>query len=141
MSGTDKRGREQAIGGIVLILIGALFLMDRVWFLDLGRMIGRNWPLILIGIGIVQLLNGRARSWVGPIVLIVVGAVFQVQRIDFFDRLGWNLSWHKLWPVMLIGIGVALLVDRLRKVDNRAPAAAPPLNPAGGDSPQQFPQA
>jgi len=139
MPGNGKSGREQVIGGIVLILIGALFLMDRVWFFDMGRMIGRYWPLLLIGIGVVQLMNGRARSWVGPIVLIVIGAIFQAQRIDLFDRWGWHMSWHNLWPVMLIGIGVALLVDRLRQAGNRPPAAFPPAN-GGSDAPQHSPQ-
>ena len=44
---------------------------------------------------------------IGPIVLIVIGALFLLDRFfDIFDRMG---EW---WPVLLIAIGVALLWKR-----------------------------
>ena len=43
----------------------------------------------------------------GPVVLITLGALFLV------GRLGWNYSFHNLWPVLLIAIGLVKLVEAL----------------------------
>ncbi len=134
MNGQQDRGHGQLIGGVTLIAIGALFLLDRFWVLDIGWVFSRFWPSVLIFIGVMQIMNGRARSWTGPVVLIAVGAIFQAQRLRLFD-------WHfrNLWPVVLIAIGVAMLTDRLRKLGS--PQPLPPSAPApSSGAPQEHPQ-
>ena len=131
MTSQRNRNNSQVIGGIVLIAIGTLFLLDRFLFFDFGYMVSRFWPTFLIVIGVMQLARGRARSWVGPLTLIVIGVIFQGQRLHLF-----NWSWNRLWPLMLIGIGFALLIDRLRAVGNPPSVVLPPP-PGSGDSPQQ----
>jgi hypothetical protein len=128
------RGNGQVVAGVIMILVGTLFLLDRFWFFDFGRMVGRFWPSILILIGVLQLAGNRARSWVGPISLIVIGVIFQAQRLNWFD---W-MRWRYLWPLILIGVGFAILADRLRPL-----AAPPPANPppAAGSHPPGHVQA
>ncbi len=46
--------RRGLVGPVVLITIGAIFLADRWWP---GMSFGRLWPLILIAIGLVRLLE------------------------------------------------------------------------------------
>jgi hypothetical protein len=57
--GKTHRDRPNLMGGVVLILLGAMFLaanfIPNVRFHDL-------WPLLLIGIGAVLLWNSRARK-------------------------------------------------------------------------------
>ena len=46
--------------GLVLVIIGAIFLMESLGIIEAG--IRELWPLILIGVGLL-ILYGRARSW------------------------------------------------------------------------------
>lgn len=124
-----KSSNGQLIGGIILITLGVLFLLDRFYLFDFGWIISRFWPAVLIFIGVMQILNGKARSLTGPLVLIAIGAIFQADRLRLFD---WRFG--QLWPMILIVIGVALLTDRLRRL-----SPAPPSPPGG--TPQQNPQA
>lgn len=131
MNGQQKRGNGQLIGGVVLILIGALFLLDRFDMFDFGWMVSRFWPSVLIFIGVTMIINEKRRSLTGPLVLIAIGAIFQADRLRLFD---WRFN--KLWPVILIAIGVAMLTDRLRRLGAAQPL--PPAPPSG--TPQQTPQ-
>ncbi len=58
-SPTEKKGRESIIGGLILITLGLIFLIDEFipWF-----SFGKLWPLILIAIGIGLLWNNYARK-------------------------------------------------------------------------------
>ncbi|HWQ88455.1 MAG TPA: PspC domain-containing protein [Desulfitobacteriaceae bacterium] len=51
----DERSRRTKIGGLILIILGFLFMLD-TWFPYFN--IGRMWPLILIFIGLAILLRG-----------------------------------------------------------------------------------
>ena len=46
--------------GVVLIIIGGIFLLESVGVTDVG--IRQLWPLILIGVGLV-IVYERARRW------------------------------------------------------------------------------
>lgn len=48
-------GRSTKLAGIVLIVLGLLFLLDR-WF-PLWFSFGKMWPLILVGIGLVVIFR------------------------------------------------------------------------------------
>ncbi len=50
---------------------------------------------------------------VAGIVLILVGAVFLLRRYDLFDWWDWSVL-GRLWPVLLILIGLAIVFDALR---------------------------
>ncbi|MFQ5671012.1 MAG: PspC domain-containing protein [Acidobacteriota bacterium] len=55
---TAEPGRARLIGGLFLILLGALLLMDQ--FLPLHWLRFRYlWPLVLIGIGVALLVKSR----------------------------------------------------------------------------------
>jgi hypothetical protein len=51
--------KPRLIGPVILILIGSLFLMDNLGWLDAGRVIAHGWPLILIALGLYQVLKNR----------------------------------------------------------------------------------
>ncbi len=43
--------------GVVLILLGVLFLLERLGYLDVGEVFSTYWPVILILVGIKLILN------------------------------------------------------------------------------------
>jgi len=115
---------------IVLIGLGVLFLLHTMggWFFNLDRF----WPVILIGLGIwlfarrwgvIGQSSGqyggvrcRRGSFVGPAVLVTVGALSLIENLD-------GPGWGRTWPVLLLVIGLAKLLQ------GRA------SSPSGGDAP------
>jgi hypothetical protein len=51
--------KPHLIGPVILILIGSLFLLDNLGWLDAGRVIAHGWPLILIALGLYQVMKNR----------------------------------------------------------------------------------
>jgi hypothetical protein len=52
----ESWSKERPIGAIILIGLGALFLLDNFHVFDFIRL-GRMWPLILIGVGLYMFRN------------------------------------------------------------------------------------
>ena len=100
--------------GIVFILIGIGALFQQLGFLDLGNLISMWWPLILIGAGIMQ-LSSKPISKTSGITLLVVGALFQMRKLNII-----NVSLVKFfWPAIIIAIGVSMLMPKtLKKEDH-----------------------
>ena len=92
--------RKRAILGIVLVLIGAIFLLDNLGFdIELPWYVFR-WPIVFVILGVVNLLSGNARPafiFLGLAVFFYLD-VFDV--IDIFDA----------WPVILIIIGLSFII-------------------------------
>jgi hypothetical protein len=104
-----QKATGQLVAGIVLIALGVLFLMDRFFLVDFSRYFRTWWPSLLIALGVVQLLTSRGRNWTGPLVLMTVGAIFQIDRLDLFYW--WSM--RRMWPLILIAVGFGLLISRL----------------------------
>jgi hypothetical protein len=95
------------VPAIVLIGIGALFLLNNLHILDVHD-IARYWPAILIAVGLVKLVDssdGTGRA--GGAVLVAVGAVFMARTLGYLD-----VSIGDLWPLILIGLGLMMLFER-----------------------------
>jgi hypothetical protein len=45
------------------------------------------------------------------IMLIIVGAIFLLDSLGVID----DVSFGELWPILLIGIGVVIVYDRIRR--------------------------
>jgi len=96
---------ERMVPAIVLIAVGAIFLLHNLHIFYLQDLIHRYWPTILIAIGVVKLVDSRENSGrIGGGVLVGVGAVFLAQSLGYLEIAFWDL-----WPVILIAIGVAML--------------------------------
>ena len=57
-----ESGRGHMIGGIILIVLGSMFLLDRfswVFHWPYWLRFGNLWPLILVGIGVALLMRSR----------------------------------------------------------------------------------
>jgi hypothetical protein len=104
--------------GLVLVAIGLVLILEQAAILDVAG-IGRFWPLLFIGIGIVKVrqpIEDGQRAL--GVALLFAGSLFQVLGV---------LSWGRGWPLVLIFVGGALL---FRAFDGQgAPDPVPPLGP------------
>lgn len=115
------RGKKaQLIAGLVLLTVGALFILDRLIILEIYI----SWPIILVAVGIALfLINPQSlASWiVGGIgvILFIVNFV-----IAFFPEVE---AWSDLiWPTILVIIGVLLLYRYYQTPSPKSPAQPPP---------------
>jgi len=91
--------------GLILIVLGVIFLTDSFHIIRIGHLLTRWWPLILIAVGISK-LSGHDRN--GGIFLILLGVLFQLSALHIIH---WHQIW-RLWPVILIIIGIGMLLKR-----------------------------
>lgn len=101
----DRNPATQMVIGLFVIGLGMLFLLDNLGWLDLDLRV-HILPTILIGAGILKVLQTRTQSGivVGG-VMIAAGSLIMLKELGFID-----ISWRTLWPLLLIGAGVAVVV-------------------------------
>jgi hypothetical protein len=103
----DLGSAERMVPAIVLIGIGALFLLNNLHIIYMREILS-YWPAILIAVGIVKLIDssdsaGRA----GGGVLIGLGGVLLARSLGYLE-----VSLGDLWPLILIGAGLVMLFQR-----------------------------
>ncbi len=112
---TENRNRQYRRGGfvwpIILILIGALFLMNNLGIIDnvTWDSIWQLWPLIFVAIGLDSLL--RRSEIVGPVIMFSLGGVFLLGNIGWLNWNAWDALW-RLWPLLIIAVGLEIMVGR-----------------------------
>ena len=113
-----KVGSGRLIGGLIVIALGGLFLLDSLDILDFGEIIGWAASIALIAFGLGILITRRFRQVFFPVVLIVVGLFL------LLGNLGVD-SW-RFWPVILIVVGAAIIFGgtRRRRRGNRGQRSA-----------------
>ena len=111
--------------GLVLILVGALVLLKRFDFWDLGYVLSTWWPAILILIGISILIGNRFRRPVAGLILILIGAMFLAWELGYLEI----DVWRRVWPAALIILGLWIIFRPSHRSRSAGPAAPAP----GGD--------
>jgi predicted membrane protein len=93
--------------GIILIIIGGLYLLQTLSFLQMnvGHVVF-SWGFFLFVIGILM-LSGSQRTWLA-ILLIIVGALLLIPRI--FPNISVDDS--IIFPVIIIGIGFMIIFKK-----------------------------
>ena len=103
-----KSSNSRVWFGVILIILGGLFLMDNFgffWF-DL-RPIVFSWHSILLIIGIVVLINHK--DSVAGYILIAIGLIGTLKHtIPFF----FDFDFSDLWPIIILLVGVWLIFKR-----------------------------
>lgn len=89
--------------GLLLIGFGSIFLLDQLDFAEVGHLIRRWWPMILVMMGVPKLLR-PATMWSG-LWLITVGAWLQIAHLRL-----WGLTYRTSWPLLLIALGAGMAV-------------------------------
>ena len=100
-------GSSNIAGGLILVGIGVLFLLGNLHIIRGGDWVS-YWPVILIVIGLVQLVDSTsATGRMGGGVVFPVGALFLADNLGYLHFPIWQL-----WPVVLIGVGIMMLWNR-----------------------------
>lgn len=102
----EHKNQGRIFWGLLLILLGVVFLLDRMGRLDFGDLIGRYWPVIFILIGISILLSNNLRNVGSGIFFILFGTFFLLLRLRIFDQ----AVWRYLWPLAIIAVGLWILL-------------------------------
>ena len=58
----DHKQKSSLFWGILLIILGILFLLDQFYYIDFGDFVSTFWPLILIIIGIKIILDKKKKE-------------------------------------------------------------------------------
>jgi predicted membrane protein len=95
--------------GVILLGLGALFLLDSLDLLDAGRF-RDYWPVLLImwGIGNVLDHDRGKRGW--GLILVAVGSIFLLRNLHLL-----YIPWRAFWPVVLVVLGGNLIWRSLRR--------------------------
>jgi lia operon protein LiaF len=120
----------KSFGGIILILVGLVFLGNQTgWFdVNIGYIFSTYWPVILIGFGLCGLLFGGRHhsggsSYLWNLILIAIGVIFLNNNLRWFE---WHFDFGDiirfLVPVLIILYGLKLLF-RSSDYDDRKYAA------------------
>jgi predicted membrane protein len=94
--------------GLVLIVAGALALLDNLNIFSFNFNLGDWWPLILVALGVVHLWNNRNLFDFSGLFLILLGAVFLLAELG---RISWGDVW-RWWPAVLILLGISIVFKR-----------------------------
>lgn len=93
------------VAGIVLIVFGVLFLLDRADVTDFGDVVRRYWPMFVIGSGVMKISRGEI--WNG-LWLLAVGSWLQLVTLHLF-----GLTYGSSWPLLLIVLGGGMMLRAL----------------------------
>jgi predicted membrane protein len=120
------------IAGVIVIFFGFLLLINQV---DLHWRIPNwvtSWPMILILIG---LCIGGTSNFKNPAgwILIGLGSFFLADRIIHFNL------WQIIWPIMVIGLGVWLIVDKRQPKTKFSKGPIPPPTSSSSYQPWEAP--
>ena len=103
--------RRSIFGPLLLIGAGVFLFLNVSGFFsgDIWWTLIRLWPLLLIVGGLDGLY--QRHGFTGPLVLIGLGTIFLLSSLGYMNYSIWSLLW-RLWPVILIGFGLDLIIGR-----------------------------
>jgi len=98
------RERYHGCGGLVVLIVGVIFLLDRLGVVY-ARDVIRFWPVVVVAAGTVVLVEAGSltvRTIGGT--LLAMGLIFQANNLGYLHIRG-----DVFWPLALIGVGVVML--------------------------------
>lgn len=97
--------RRQLMWGLVLILVGISFLLDRLDIIEV-RGLWHYWPLVLIVFGINKMIGyPTARHYSSGLWLVFIGVWLFATLENLF-----GLTWSNSWPFVIIASGVSMIL-------------------------------
>ncbi|HZK57061.1 MAG TPA: DUF5668 domain-containing protein [Clostridia bacterium] len=104
--------RGRTFVGLLLVVLGVGFLLDRLEIIQFITLIEVYWPVILILIGVSQLFS-RGYSLITGVTLILIGIFFTLGNLSLIP----GGTEKFFWPILLIVIGLFIAfgktIDRI----------------------------
>ena len=99
---------SQIVLGVIVIGLGLLFLLDNLGFINV-RYTFRFWPTAFIVFGLLKLSQSRsANGYLLGGMLVFLGVAWTLKHMGIF-----YMNWDVLWPLLIIGVGVAVVSKSL----------------------------
>ncbi len=102
-----SRTHRHTFIGFILILLGILFLLSSYEIVDLGRILSRWWPVILIIIGLHKMVTSGSSRYGAGFFLFIIGIFFLLIELGLFS---WSV-FRYIWPIIIILIGIKLILS------------------------------
>jgi hypothetical protein len=104
--GPDSRVTDlgRLLVGMVILVTGALFLLDAAGVLDASRAIDRWWPSVIVAAGLLTLAERPPARTRGTI-HTAIGVVALLFTTDVLH----DDAWAYVWPAAVIAAGIAVL--------------------------------
>ena len=105
---TGFRITGQLILGLAIAASGVLFTLDNLHILR-ARDFLRFWPMVLIVVGLVHIVQARTAAGVmGGIIWLVVGSALLGNRLGFVNVHIWSY-----WPLLLVLVGGRIVMQQM----------------------------
>jgi hypothetical protein len=94
----------------LIIAVGVLLFLDNLGLFHIYN-VWRLWPVVLIVLGLSKMFESRGsggRVWAG--MAMAFGVLFLLGNLGI-----WHVSWHLIWPLALVGMGISMLLHALER--------------------------
>ncbi len=96
--------------GAVFIIAGLIWVMRNLGYIDFS--FREWWPLILIGIGILNIVSSRDIFAFPGWLLVTIGIIFLLTTNNIIE---WDYI-KKLWPVAIIVVGLSIILGPGKRI-------------------------
>jgi hypothetical protein len=102
--------------GLILIVIGLLMWLSNLEVIPFGISFGRDWPVILVVIGIMGIVEGISRTVKNRfashkitcgLLFLMVGLWIWLSNLDVL-----NVSFKENWPLIIVVAGIYVIARR-----------------------------
>ena len=97
----------RTIIGLLIVVVGASFLLTNLNILPFDVGIAQWWPLFIVAGGVVMLLSD-VRNYLWALLVIGLGVLFQLKQFGIVDVNPLQL----FWPAIIIVLGVSVMTSR-----------------------------
>lgn len=103
------------IVGIGMVILGCLLALENLTSFAVGHRVDRYWPLIIVAIGVVKIIENKFRGYGGWIITIV-------GLLIFASTMQGRSIGHLVGPAILVAVGV-FVVQIAQKRHRKVPIA------------------
>ena len=97
----------RTIIGLLIVAVGASFLLTNLNILPFDVGIAQWWPLFIVAGGVIMVLSD-VRNYLWALLVIGLGVLFQLKQFGIVDVNPWQL----FWPAIIIVLGVSVMTSR-----------------------------
>ena len=97
--------------GVVMILMGVVFMLAEFDVVEFGDIMSLYWPMIIVFLGASKLFD-RSTVWSG-LWLLAMGIWMQAARLQAF-----GLTFGSSWPLLMIVFGAGVIVRAIMEMKN-----------------------